>query len=760
MVRHQYDRKFRSIGGTLGFATRSIGVRGYLIALMMAVLVPVTAFAAGIVIYLWSVQRDQIRERHEAAVANLAAVVSGEIESAISRLQLLSTSPLVRDRDLEALAALAREVLARTPQWTNVLMVAIPSGEQVFNVAAQDRTLMPVSGDRPHQRTAVRTKRPTVSPLFVGRATGRPLVEVVVPVVEGDAARYLLTATLSLDHLAQTLAARVNPQHVAIIVDQDQRIIARTRDGPQYIGKHPVPDLLAKMRAALRGWDRFVAFEGDPVYTAWAPAAGWGWSVAYGLAAAPIEQALLRSLALLGALGLAVVVAAVSFAWFASRRILDAIDGAASAATLAASGQLPPQARSGVREVDQLHESLRVAAARVATETAERTQAERERDELIEAERAARSRAEAESRSKDEFLATLGHELRNPLSAISNAIRLLEATAPRDPKARLPIDIIARQAKHQQRLLDDLLDVARVTTGRLKLKKSPQNLAQCVQEALASLSTAGRTANHNVETSLEEVWVDADATRIEQIAVNLVGNALKFTPAGGTILVSTKADGDVAVLRVRDSGLGIAPATLPRVFDLFAHYDPTPDRSAGGLGIGLTLVRRVAELHGGTVTASSEGVGRGAEFCVRLPRLRETASFATERAAVAERREPRDLLVVEDNPDVRLTVRASLELAGHRVVACATAREALESIAAHAPDVAIVDIGLPDISGLELARQIREHHGNRIALIAMTGFGTIHDEQGWFDVRLVKPVDGTELATIVALLRTPAPRAA
>jgi signal transduction histidine kinase len=750
----------RATGGPLRSSSDSIGVRTYLIALMMGVLVPVTAFAAGIVFYLWSVQRDQIRERHETAVANLAAIVSGEIESVISRLQLLGASPLLRNRELDAFGALAREALARTPQWTNVRMVALPSGEQVFNVMVQDRKMLAISGDHPHQRTAAKTRRPTVSPLFVSRTTGKPLVEVVVPVVEGDTARYLLTATLNLEHLAQTLIARVSPQHVAIIVDQDHRIIARTRDGPQYIGKHPVPALLAKMRAASSGWDRFVAFEGDAVYSAWAPAAGSGWSVAYGVAAAPIEQALLRSLALLGALGLAVVVAAVGFAWFASRRIRDAIDGAASAATLAASGQLPPQAKSGVREFDQLHESLRVAAARVATETAERTQAEKERDALIEAERAARSRAEAESRSKDEFLATLGHELRNPLSAISNAVRLLEANAPRDPKARLPIDIIARQAKHQQRLLDDLLDVARVTTGRLVLRKAPQNLAKCVQEALASLTTAGRTAHHTIETSLEDVWVDADATRIEQIAVNLVGNALKFTPAGGTIFVSIKAEGDDAVLRVRDTGLGIAPATLARVFDLFAHYDPTPDRSAGGLGIGLTLVRRVAELHGGSVSASSEGVGRGAEFCVRLPRLKDVASRVAPAAAPAARGEPRDILVVEDNPDVRLTVRASLELAGHRVVACATGREALESIALHAPDVAIIDIGLPDVSGLELARQIRERYGDRIALIAMTGFGTIPDEQGWFDVRLVKPVDGTELATIVALLRTPAPRAA
>jgi CheY-like chemotaxis protein len=324
------------------------------------------------------------------------------------------------------------------------------------------------------------------------------------------------------------------------------------------------------------------------------------------------------------------------------------------------------------------------------------------------------------------------------------------------------LDVVRRAVGRMTHLINDLLDVNQIASGRFTVTPVLVDVGSLVEEARAALDLQASQQGRALEWRCDDptLRVRADPARIVQVLVNLVGNALKFTPAGGTILVSTKADGDVAVLRVRDSGLGIAPATLPRVFDLFAHYDPTPDRSAGGLGIGLTLVRRVAELHGGTVTASSEGVGRGAEFCVRLPRLRETASFATERAAVAERREPRDLLVVEDNPDVRLTVRASLELAGHRVVACATAREALESIAAHAPDVAIVDIGLPDISGLELARQIREHHGNRIALIAMTGFGTIHDEQGWFDVRLVKPVDGTELATIVALLRTPAPRAA
>jgi CheY-like chemotaxis protein len=346
----------------------------------------------------------------------------------------------------------------------------------------------------------------------------------------------------------------------------------------------------------------------------------------------------------------------------------------------------------------------------------------------------------------------LGHELRNPLSAIANAARLLERVDRDDPAARQALAVINRQAAHQGRLLDDLLDVARVLTGKIPLVRTPLDLADCVGRALGALAAAGKIARHVIETELHPAWVNGDAARLEQIVANLVGNALKFTAPGGTIRIATMCAADSPVIRVQDSGAGIAPRLLPRIFDLFAQGEQDPARPAGGLGIGLTLVRRLAELHGGTAEAASAGEGRGATFTIRLPAIAPPVP-ATMASVAPTRTQARRVLVVEDNNDVRAMLEAVLATEGHEVGSAADGRAALDAAARLRPDVAIIDIGLPGADGYQVARSLRVQHGPALRLIALTGYGLAEDRrrssESGFEAHLVKPVDPVRLAALV-----------
>jgi len=364
---------------------------------------------------------------------------------------------------------------------------------------------------------------------------------------------------------------------------------------------------------------------------------------------------------------------------------------------------------------------------------------------------AARAEAEAVNRAKDEFLAMLGHELRNPLGAISNAAHLLTLAESRGGDTTRARDIIARQVQHLARLVDDLLDVSRVVAGKVVLRLQPVELAETTRR-VAALHGGPRGGRHVIRVEATPVWVSADPTRLEQVLTNLLANAVKYTPAGGGIVVSVHPEGQHAVLRVRDSGVGIRPELLPRVFDLFVQGDRSLERSGGGLGIGLTLVRHLVELHGGTVEASSSGPGRGSTFTVRLPAL-AAAPESAEAARPPSAGPARRVLVIEDNDDARETLRNVLQLLGHEVHEACDGDAGVAEARRLMPDVALIDIGLPGIDGYEVARRIRaDVPGAR--LVAVTGYGQPDDLEraraAGFDVHLVKPVDPQQLQQVLA----------
>ena len=386
----------------------------------------------------------------------------------------------------------------------------------------------------------------------------------------------------------------------------------------------------------------------------------------------------------------------------------------------------------------------------ITLDMSEQKASERERAALMERAQAARLEAEASNRAKDEFLAMLGHELRNPLSAITSAAELLNRVEAQAEVAMSARAIITRQTRHLARLMDDLLDVGRVISGKILLSKLPLDLGTLVQRHAGTVELTGDASRHVIALDLTEAWVDADPTRMEQIVNNLLTNAIKYTPEGGRIAIVVARDGADAVLEVRDNGVGIAPALLPRIFELFVQGERTLDRRAGGLGVGLTLVKRLVELHGGSIVAESEP-GRGSIFRVRLPAVEPPA---TRRPPPSARRAASThVLVVEDNEDALAALRSMLELDGHRVATQADGQSGLAALLAERPDVAIVDIGLPGLTGYELAKRSRAA-GHAGRMIAISGYGQPQDVkrslQAGFDAHLVKPVAAEDLLRLMA----------
>ncbi|MFL5341486.1 MAG: ATP-binding protein, partial [Gemmataceae bacterium] len=360
-------------------------------------------------------------------------------------------------------------------------------------------------------------------------------------------------------------------------------------------------------------------------------------------------------------------------------------------------------------------------------------------------------------RRKNEFLATLAHELRNPLSTLRSALEIMRRSGTTPIGQLAPWELIERQVTHMGRLVGDLLDVSRIAQGKLALKPEAVDLRGVLE--LAAQTTAPLTAARRQRFSLTlpdaPLGVRGDPARLLQVFVNLLHNAAKYTPDGGEVAVTAARDGDQTVVRIRDTGVGIPPEMLSRVFDLFTQIDIARDSAQGGLGIGLTLVRRLVELHGGTVGVASAGTGRGSEFTVRLPAGPPPtpacpAQPAGQRAAVA-----RKILLVEDDDDGRDSLALLLQLVGHQVATAADGARALAEAATFLPEVALIDIGLPDMDGLELARQLRAVHGGAVRLVALTGYGQDEDQQrsfaAGFDHHLLKPVDLRTLESLLSL---------
>lgn len=696
--------------------------------IVVAALLPMGLFAGVLFYFLWETQQAQRNQEQIARVRTMAAVIESELDNVVGRLQVLASDPLLNSQTLREFDRRSRDLLAANTDWENILLLS--PEKQLVNAAMPYGVSLPVRRPVDYQEKAFATKKATVSDLFMSRMRGTEAISVAVPVIRDDRPAYLLLAGMKREHLSEVLRNMVPPGGVASVYDRNFRIVARSRDLDPNLGTLPGAGLLEAMRGQREGVTRTRTREGVSVFTTWTTLSN-GWSIATGTPSAAADSALARYAGLLGATWLAVLAAGLIMAGLLLRRIDRSIATTTAIATRLAAGEAAEFPAENVRELASLAETV---------------------TRLFMREREARAESDAANAAKDEFLAMLGHELRNPIGAIANAVYIMDGDARTPADDLLARRVIVRQTENLRRLIDDLLDIGRVLAGKIALDRHAIDFALCVTRAMESLAAAGRTARHDIKVDAVHVWVKGDATRLEQVLTNLVVNALNHTPASGNIRVRLANESGHAVLTVSDTGVGIGPASLSRVFELFYQEAKQDDRPRGGLGIGLTLARRLVELHDGVIAVASAGTGKGATFTVRIPACAPPAS-STRPAPTERARARKKILIVEDNMDARETLRAALELSGHEVQAAVDGPGGLERLSTFTPDAVIIDIGLPVMDGYAVARAIRTRNGDAVRLIALTGYGLPEDEQkaaaAGFDAHLVKPAD---LARLAALL--------
>lgn len=376
--------------------------------------------------------------------------------------------------------------------------------------------------------------------------------------------------------------------------------------------------------------------------------------------------------------------------------------------------------------------------------------------------RASKQALQEADRRKDEFLATLAHELRNPLAPIRNSLEVMKRCGDDPAVMGKSRGMIERQTLHMVRLVDDLIDVSRISRGQLVLRREVVSLAGIIQQAVEGCGPAIEAAGHglNVDLPPDSLCVQADPVRLVQIFGNLLNNACKYTPPGGKIWISAVTEGAEVAVKVCDNGMGIPPELLPQTFEMFTQLDRTLERAQGGLGIGLTLVKRLVELHGGTVTAHSEGANRGAEFSIRLPVCTQPDAPLPPADSAERPVAGRKILVVDDNRDAALTMAMLLRITGNKIEMAHDGHEAVQRAVTFQPDLVLLDIGMPVMNGYDACRAIRQQvGGDRVRIVALTGWGQEDDRrksrEAGFDAHLVKPV---EHATLLKTLEELVPR--
>ena len=684
-------------------------------------------------------QKGRLLDAHLQNARTVASAIDSQFENTMATLDALASSPRLALGDFAGLRQTSLQLLSRRPTWLDIV-ISTPQGEQVMN-ARLGTEQMHAQLALASAREVAGSGRAAISDLSRSEVLQREIFAVHVPTEVSGQLRFVVTAVIAPESLSNlAMLHPVTEGGVVTILDRNHRVVARSHDIGQWLGRSATGPLLERLQAGEPGGMLAShTLEGAPVYSAYHRSEFSGWSVVIGMPRHAVDAPLRWTSLAFGASIVISVLLGLLVASRVGRTIVSPMRELESSAASVGRGEAPQMPQTGLLEVRRVGQAL--VSAHV------------ERQRALERERDARQVAESASRAKDEFLAMLGHELRNPLAAITAAARLIERGRDGLPPSQAnAAAIVSRQAQHLARMTDDLLDAGRVALGKVALTRRRMDLAHSVQTAMAALRSSRQLVHHDVSVHTGEAWIDADGTRIDQIILNLVTNAIKYTPHGGSIRVETFRECREAVLRVSDSGIGLEPQLLSRVFDLFVQGERTIDRSQGGLGIGLTLVRRLAELHGGSVEAQSAGSGHGATFTVRFPAVDPGAVQPGVEPVHAVM--PLRIALVEDNEDVRTGLRHLLELDGHSVLEAAEGHSGLRVVLAEPElDAAFVDIGLPGMDGLELARAIRQAGRKELLLVAMTGYGAERDRargmDAGFDAYLVKPVDQDALRSLL-----------
>jgi len=588
-------------------------IRTYLLVFAVAILLPMIAFAVVAVVAIDRQQRAAVERGGVETARALMSAIDRELGGSLATLHALAAARSLERDDLAAFADDARRVLASQRHWRAIILIT-PSGRVVVNTSYSAGAPLPDIVDRESFDAVLRTGRPVVGAILLGPQRQYAFA-VRIPVIHDGRLVYVLTAALEPAAIASILEAQHIPgDWVGTVFDSRRNIVARTRGTEQYEGRPVSPEFLRLLETSHEGWAVTHTLEGAPVYTPFSRSAVTGWGVGIGIPPRAIDAALRRSLWTIAGGGLVLLLASVALSTLVGRRIAGPIVALAANAKAFGEDAVPPAPRGDLAEAD--------AVARVFAETGALLRARAaERDAALTSAEAARAQAEAASRGKDEFLSVLSHELRTPLNAVYGWVRMLRRDQMDAATRERGLDAIERNAAAQVRLIEELLDISRIVTGKMRLDLQPVELPAVVAAAVESLQPAAQAKDLRIDVAVAGPLppVSGDRNRLRQVLANLVSNAVKFTPHGGRIRIDLRPGGSGVEIAVSDTGQGIAPELLPHVFDRFRQADSSTTRTFGGLGLGLALVRHVVELHGGTVVATSPGPGQGATFLVSLP---------------------------------------------------------------------------------------------------------------------------------------------
>jgi signal transduction histidine kinase/ActR/RegA family two-component response regulator len=729
----------------------------WMVALAIAPAVLVTIYTG------WSERQNAIAAAQEnlQRVTRLAAV--NEAQSINSARQLLMDLSDVPDllASPKQCNALMQRMLSKNPGYVNLGLIRLNGDVTCSAVTSRS----PVNlADRDHFQRAIAERRFVAGNYIFGRVIQKHTINLTYPVMDNDGAVVAVVfAAMDLFNLDRFTAGLDLPEGAILITaDAGGTIISRRPNPGNWFG-HQVS---AEMRGHMAQSDpRPVVLTGPDGIARLHTFAHVGneetsnYTLTIGIPRQDIIAAA-RHDEYISLATLAVTTALALFAtWVIGNvTIVRRVKALVQTAQHIAAGDL--NARSGIKygreEIGMLARALDEMAEVLQRKDADRDQAEQ--------------KLRSADHRKDQFLAMLAHELRNPLAPISAAAQIIKlANTSDDTRLRQASEIIIRQVTHMASLVDDLIDVARVTRGLVTTDKRPQDIKLIVDDAVEQVRPLIRTRGHHlvVDTGGQNAFVLGDHKRLVQMIANMLHNAAKYTPEGGSIVLRLKIENGQIAITISDNGVGISADLLPYVFDLFTQAERTADRSQGGLGIGLALVKSIVELHGGSVTASSRGPGTGSAFVIRLPILTHEAQGVepqVQEPPWAEHASALRILIVDDNVDAARILGMFLEAAGHQVMVEHTSRRALERARLEVPDVCLLDIGLPDFDGYELARRMRKQaETSRALLIAVTGYDRKQDfsaRNAVFDHYFVKPVDTAQLMALLAELPSPKRRAA
>ena len=701
-----------------------------------------SALLTGVIVQRTLADTRVLLENRLVDTARVAAdALDREFNGTIRVLATLAQSPDLDAGNLAGFWSEAERAVRAQQGWFAVILLS-PDGQQLVHTDIPIGQPLRPGSEPDSVRDVVDTRRPAVGPLMAGRGPqlGFPIR---VPVERDGRLLYVLTAVVEPDALAPLVRSPLpqSEEWTRAIVDPSFRIAARSLGAERYVGEPVSAAGQARIRNPPAAPFEGTSLEGEQLYTAMRRTAfGWTTTVSVPVAVldGPVRSSIVATLAGAAVLGLGGLFSVL----IVSRRVSRDFAAARDAAAALAAGQMPLRSPAAVAEAVDLQDSLQRGAQLLRDR-------ERERDEQLDRAIAAQGQAEEANRTKDEFLAVLGHELRNPLAPALTALELMRlrgATTMERERA-----VLERQISHMTRLVDDLLDVSRLTRGKVDLVLRRFELRAATDRAVDMARPLVERHGHTLDVAVPDrgLPLDADEDRIVQVMVNLLTNAAKYTPPGGHITLTTQVVDRFVEIACTDSGPGIEAELLPRIFEPFAQGPRSLARQQGGLGLGLTLARKLTDLHGGDIRYEAVEP-HGSRFIVRLP-LANAGVVAQPSAAptTAVQRTSCRVLLVDDNVDGREMLRLALASAGHTVVAVADGDSALSTAGTLRPQVAILDIGLPGMDGYDLARALRVAHPG-MRLIALTGYGRDADaeaaRQAGFDAHCTKP------AKVAALL--------